>query len=438
MGAGVPKQLLPIAGRPMLAMSIEAFLRHPRIDAVVVVLPPDIETEIDPEYARNSGKPVTVVVGGARRQDSVAAGFAAVDERADIVVVHDAARPFVDAGLIDRAIDGAAEAGAAICAVRAQDTVKVAHWDRRGESERAWIDRTLPRDAIFLAQTPQAFRRSVLADAIRLGQSQVQATDEAFLAEQSGHRVRLVEGSPRNIKITTAEDLALAEALAARSPTSSSPESGIRSPGSEGSDTGHRAPDIGREELRVGHGYDLHRLVEGRRLILGGVEIPFERGLLGHSDADVLCHAVTDAILGAAGAGDIGRHFPDTDARWRDASSLDLLGRAAGLVRDRGYAIANVDATVIAERPKLAQHVAAMIERIAGALQVPGMAISVKGKTSDGIGEIGRGEAIACHAVALLKGVVRSPESEVRRPTSAADRATSDLGPRTSDDTNRQ
>ncbi len=379
LGAAVPKQLLAIAGRPMLQWSVEAFVRHPRVDAVVVVVPPDIE--IDPGYARNSAKPLTVVAGGARRQDSVANGFAAVDERAEIIVVHDAARPFVDADLIDRAIDGAAEAGAAICALRAQDTVKVAHWDRSGESARAWIDRTLPRDTIFLAQTPQAFRRGVLAAAIRLGQSQVQATDEAFLAEQAGHRVRLVDGSARNMKITSAEDLALAESIA------SSDRIGDRGPGA----------------IRVGIGYDIHRLVEGRRFILGGVEIPFERGLLGHSDADVLCHAVTDAILGAAGAGDIGRHFPDTDERWRGASSLDLLGRAACLVRERGYAVVNVDATVIVERPKLAPHVAAMIERIADALQVPHAAVSVKGKTSEGVGAIGRGEAIACHAIALLR-----------------------------------
>jgi 2-C-methyl-D-erythritol 4-phosphate cytidylyltransferase/2-C-methyl-D-erythritol 2,4-cyclodiphosphate synthase len=398
VGAGVPKQLLPIAGRPMLTMSIEAFLRHPRIDAVVVVLPPDLEIETDSRS--DSAKPLTVVVGGARRQDSVANGFAAVDERADIIVVHDAARPFVDADLIDRAIDGAAEAGAAICALQAQDTVKVAHWDRAEDYERAWIERTLPRDAIFLAQTPQAFRRGVLADAIRMGQSHVQATDEAFLAEQAGHRVRLVEGSPRNMKITTAEDLALAQALAG-----AGDESAVRpSTGPERSERVEpRSPDIGRQDLRIGHGYDLHRLAEGRRLILGGVEIPFDRGLLGHSDADALCHAVADAILGAAGAGDIGRHFPDTDERWRDASSLDLLARAGCLVRELGYEVVNVDATVIAERPKLAPHAAAMIERMAGALRVPRAAVSVKGKTNEGVAEIGRGEAIACFAVALLK-----------------------------------
>lgn len=391
LGSALPKQLLPIAGRSMLQMSVEAFARHPRIDAIVVVLPPELAAD-PPEYLRHSGKPTSAVAGGERRQDSVANGLAAVDEATDIVVVHDAARPFVDADLIDRAIDAAAESGAAICAVPAHDTVKIARWDRPDAVDRAWIERTLSREAIFLAQTPQAFRRGVLAEAVRLGQSQVQATDEAFLAEQAGHRVRLVEGSARNIKITSAEDLALAEAMMKGS--------------------GLQAPDSGRQEARspepeaskpsIGIGYDIHRLVEGRPLVIGGVEIPFERGLLGHSDADVLCHAVTDAVLGAAGAGDIGRHFPDTDERWHGASSLDLLRRAGCLVRENGYGIVHVDAVVIAERPKLASHVPAMAERIADALQVAASAVSVKGKTNDGIGEIGRGEAIACHAVALL------------------------------------
>ncbi len=367
----------------MLSMSLETFLRHPRIDAVVVVLPLDIELDVGAQYARECGKPLKAVLGGPRRQDSVAAGFAAVDERADIIVVHDAARPFVEPVLIDRAIDAAAEAGAAICALPAQDTVKVAHWDRVGNREQAWIERTLSRDAIVLAQTPQAFRRGVLAEAVRLGQAQAQATDEAFLAEQAGHRVRLVEGSPRNMKITTAKDLELAQALASRESGSDRPDSG----------------------LRVGYGYDLHRLVEGRPLILGGVQIPFERGLLGHSDADVLCHAVTDAILGAAAAGDIGRHFPDTDERWRGVSSLDLLERAGCIVRDLGFAVVNVDATVIAERPKLAPYVAAMIDRVAGALRVEPGAVSVKGKTNEGVAETGRGEAIACHAVAMVRSV---------------------------------
>ena len=409
LGAAVPKQLLTVGGRPMLQLSVEAFANHARVDALVVVLPAEVVSN-PPGYLRHSRKPIRLVAGGERRQDSVANGLAAVDDRTDLVLVHDAARPFVDADLIDRAIDGALQSGAAICAVQVRDTIKVAERDDADAGGRAWIGRTLPREVVYLAQTPQAFRRSVLADAVRLGQSGVDATDEAFLAEQAGYRVRLVEGSARNIKITSAEDLALAQSLG----DERRPESGVRSPksttdggtigGAEsqpaGIDVGHRTPDAG---LSVGLGYDIHRLVEGRRLILGGVEIPFERGLLGHSDADALCHAITDAILGAAGAGDIGRHFPDTDERWRDASSIDLLRQAVCLIRDKGFAVLHVDAVVVAERPKLAAHVPAIVERVAGALELAPTAVSVKGKTNEGLGEIGRGEAIACQAVALLR-----------------------------------
>jgi 2-C-methyl-D-erythritol 4-phosphate cytidylyltransferase/2-C-methyl-D-erythritol 2,4-cyclodiphosphate synthase len=407
----MPKQLLAIGGRPMLQLSVETFASHARVDALVVVVPPDVAAD-PPDYLRHSPKPIRLVAGGERRQDSVANGLAAVDERTDVVVVHDAARPFVEADLIDRAIDGAMESGAAICALQARDTVKLAERDTTDGADRAWISRTLPRDVVFLAQTPQAFRRSVLVDAVRLGQSGVEATDEALLAERAGHRVRLVEGSARNIKITSAKDLALAQLLTTGS--------GLEAPGSrrdsapgrsheDGSsrepepmpETGSREPEaIG---FAVGLGYDIHRLVEGRRLILGGVEIPFERGPLGHSDADVLCHAVTDAILGAAGAGDIGRHFPDTDERWRDGSSIDLLRQVVRLIRDRGFAVLNVDAVVITERPKLAPHVPAIVERLADALQLAPAAVNVKGKTNEGLGEIGRREAIACQAVALLR-----------------------------------
>ena len=212
-------------------------------------------------------------------------------------------------------------------AVPARDTVK---WSpRRGEGDggdgcgaQRLIERTLSRDAIYLAQTPQAFRRDVLRAAVALGRGGVEATDEAALAEQAGHPVRLVEGSARNIKVTTVEDLVIAEAL-------------LKDGGAEPGTPEPAAAAVGQPSagLRVGAGYDLHRLVEGRPLVLGGVTVPFDRGLAGHSDADVLCHAITDAVLGAAAAGDIGQHFPDTDERWRGASSLDLLTTGDGVVR---------------------------------------------------------------------------------------------------------
>lgn len=364
------KQLLSVGGRPVLERSVAAFLTHPSIDEVVVALPQELVQD-PPPYLLGTSKPLQIVAGGARRQDSVASAFRAVPEQSDVIVIHDAARPFASADLIARTIAAAAESGAALAALRARDTVKQGQM-RSGD---AWVvTATLPRESIFLAQTPQAFRRDVLRDALALGDD---ATDEAALAERAGHTVRLVEGEWSNIKITTPDDLPMAETLAGG---------------------GGR----GRGTVRVGTGYDLHRLVEGRPLVLGGVTIPFERGLSGHSDADAVCHAVTDAVLGAAAAGDIGRHFPDTDPRWRGASSLDLLRRAAALVREGGFAVVNVDVVVIAERPKLGPYVDTMRARVGEALGLTPDGVGIKGKTNEGVGELGRGEAIAVHAVALL------------------------------------
>jgi 2-C-methyl-D-erythritol 4-phosphate cytidylyltransferase / 2-C-methyl-D-erythritol 2,4-cyclodiphosphate synthase len=377
-GGARPKQLLSVAGRPVLERSVAAFLTHPSIDEIVVALPAGLADD-PPGYLRGTSKPLHIVAGGPRRQDSVVNAFHAVSERSDVIVIHDAARPFASAGLIARTIAAAAEAGAALAAVQANDTVKQGHLlpaAAASASGDVWIvDATLPRESIFLAQTPQAFRREVLREALALGED---ATDEAALAERAGHIVRIVEGEVSNIKITTPGDLAVAETLARG---------------------GHDDGSV----VRVGTGYDLHRLVEGRPLILGGVTIPFERGLSGHSDADAVCHAVTDAVLGAAAAGDIGRHFPDTDPQWRGASSVGLLKLAAGLVRDRGYRVANVDVVVIAERPRLAPWVDAMRANVGEAIDLALDRVSIKGKTNEGIGELGRGEAIAVHAVALLR-----------------------------------
>jgi 2-C-methyl-D-erythritol 4-phosphate cytidylyltransferase / 2-C-methyl-D-erythritol 2,4-cyclodiphosphate synthase len=391
-GGEQPKQLLQIGGRPMLERSVTAFLTHPSVHEVVVALPQALVDD-PPEYLRSaaialhgSGKPLRIVVGGARRQDSVANAFAAAATASDLIVIHDAARPFASADLIARTIAAAAETGAALAAVQARDTVKHVgppeggpHEERGyGEGGR-YVLSTLSRDTIYLAQTPQAFRREVLRDALALT---ADATDEAALVEQAGHRVRIVEGEATNIKITTPDDLVIATAISLER------------------DGFSRAP---ARTGRAGVGYDLHRLVEGRPLILGGVTIPFDRGPIGHSDADAVCHAVTDAVLGAAAAGDIGRHFPDTDPQWQGASSIDLLRRAVEIVREGGFEVGNVDASVIAERPKLAPYIEAMRANIAGALGIPADRVSIKGKTNEGVGELGRGEAIAVHAIALVR-----------------------------------
>jgi 2-C-methyl-D-erythritol 4-phosphate cytidylyltransferase / 2-C-methyl-D-erythritol 2,4-cyclodiphosphate synthase len=380
LGAAQPKQMLVIGGRSILERSVQLLLDHPAVAEVIVALPPDLAGDL-PESFQRAPKALRVVAGGPRRQDSVANAFAAVSDKTDVVLIHDAARPFASASLVSRTIDAAVETGAALAALPARDTVK---WAEGGPAEAGggpakagrYVKETLPRDTIHLAQTPQAFRRAVLDAALAYGRREaIEVTDEATLAERAGHRVSLVEGETTNIKITTQEDFAMAEALARRA-----------------GPTGGRA----------GVGYDIHRLVEGCPLILGGVTIPFERGLIGHSDADALCHAITEAILGAAAAGNIGRYFPDSDPQWKDASSIDLLRRAAAIVAGQGLYVQNVDASILAERPKLGPFIEEMRANLAVALGVDVGQVSVKGKSNDGVGEIGRGEAIAVHATALL------------------------------------
>lgn len=389
VGAEGPKQLLVVGGRTILERSVAAFLGHPAVNELVVALPKELADD-PPAHLRGTVKPLRVVSGGLRRQDSVTNAFRAASPGADIIVIHDAARPFVSSDLITRTINAAAEAGAALAAVPARDTVKRSS-DPAGAGQHI-VAETLPRESIYLAQTPQAFRAHVLADALA---STGDATDEAALAERAGHPVRIVDGDASNIKITTPDDVVLAEAIARRGDERRGTERAVPTE----RDRGAGAPGA---TMRIGTGYDLHRLVEGRPLVLGGVTIPFDRGLQGHSDADAICHAVTDAVLGAAAADDIGRHFPDSDARWRGASSLDLLERAVALVRDRGFAVSNVDAVVIAERPILGPYIEAMRTKVAAALGVTPAQVGIKGKTNEGVGELGRNEAIAVHAVALL------------------------------------
>jgi len=366
VGAAVPKQLLTIGGRTVLERSVAAFLTHPAVTDLIVALPPSLMEAPPPGLGD-----ARLVAGGARRQDSVANAVDVLPDATDVVLVHDAARPFVAAEVITRTIDAAVAHGAAIAALPVSDTVK------RVQGPQRVIVETVPRDLVFLAQTPQAFRRQVLKDAVAVGRSGIEATDEAMLAERAGYKVHVVAGDPANVKITSAEDMAAAQRLGG-------PAAGVS---------------------RVGMGYDLHRLVAGRPLILGGVTIPAERGALGHSDADVVCHSVTDAILGAARLGDIGLHFPDTDPRWKGASSIMLLQHAVELVRQQHLEIENVDVVVVLEKPKLGTHRMEMEARLADALSIDVTRVSVKAKTNEGMDAVGRGEAIAAHAVALLSSV---------------------------------
>ncbi len=372
LGAGQPKQFLDLDGRSMLERSLAVLATHPDVHEVVVALP---ASHLDPPPACLSQAwpcPVRAVAGGARRQDSVARAFAAVQPSTEVVLVHDAARPFASGDLVRRMIDAAHASGAAVPALAAIDTVKLG----READGRSWVVATVPRQDVYLVQTPQAFTRDVLAAALAEGAKAELATDEAGLVERLGGQVELVEGEPGNVKITTPEDLASARAR----------------------------PDVAaaRPDIRIGSGYDLHRLVSGRPLILGGVSVPFDTGLDGHSDADIICHAVTDAVLGAAALGDIGQLFPDSDAAWKDADSIALLGQAVARVHEAGFRVGNVDVTVIAERPRLLPHVPAIRANLAAALGVEPAAVSVKGKTNERVDSMGRGESMACHAVALL------------------------------------
>ncbi len=379
LGAPVPKQLLRLGDRTVLQWSVDAFDASDRVDEIVVVLPEDIVSAGQASVVQGR-TPLTLVAGGERRQDSVANGFSGISDDVDVVVIHDGARPFVTEGLIVRTIEAAASKGAAVAGLVASDTVKRTLPQDGGQV----VVETLPRAAIVMAQTPQAFRREVLRDALA-GAAGDDVTDEALLVERTGRSVYVVAGDPRNIKITTAVDLELARRLSNRG-----------------------EPAV----LRTGTGYDIHRTVEGRALMLGGVQIPAPWGLLGHSDADVLCHAVTDAVLGAAGAGDIGRHFPDTDPEWKDVSSIDLLRRAMVVVRAKGFDVENVDAVVIAERPKIAPYVDRMCEQMATALGIARERVSVKGTTHEGLGPVGREEAIAAQAVALLRADTKTGRDE--------------------------
>jgi 2-C-methyl-D-erythritol 4-phosphate cytidylyltransferase/2-C-methyl-D-erythritol 2,4-cyclodiphosphate synthase len=367
---GRPKQWLPLAGRPLLSWTLAAFENCPAIDDIVLVVP-----EADIERARREvvepfglSKVRCVVAGGEERQDSVLNGFRALPGRPDLVMVHDGARPLVSREVLERAIEATASHGATLCAVPARDTLKRV-------DEGGVVLATVDRDAIWQAQTPQTFRYELLEAAFeRALREGVRATDEAGLVERLGHPVRVVLGSRENFKVTAPEDIALAERIL-----------------------------VQEDKLRIGMGYDSHRLTRDRKLILGGVEIPFELGLAGHSDADVLAHAISDALLGAAALGDIGTHFPETDDRWRGADSLKMLAQITQLVRDKGFEIMNVDATVRAQRPKLAAHIPLMRERLAAAMKIDVDKVSVKAKTEEGLGPVGRGEMIGAQAVALLK-----------------------------------
>ena len=347
MGGRLPKQYMKTGGEVILRKTAEIFASCPVIDNIIVVA--DM-AYMDLCEDVLKGIEHRTVAGGAQRQDSVYEGLKCTDT--DIVLIHDGARPFVTQQIITEVTAAAAEYRAAVCAVRPKDTI------RTGQG-------TLNRDELYAVQTPQGFDTAALKAAYEAAYAEgFYGTDDAGIAEGAGLEIRIVPGSYDNIKITTREDLPM--------------------------------------ETRVGTGYDVHRLEEGRKLILGGVCIPFERGLLGHSDADVLVHAIMDALLGAAALGDIGKLFPDTDDRYKGISSIELLKAVGAAVADAGYSVGNIDATLVAEKPKIAPYIEAMRENIAGALEIDPDRISVKATTTEKLGFAGRQEGMEAQAVCIL------------------------------------
>jgi 2-C-methyl-D-erythritol 4-phosphate cytidylyltransferase / 2-C-methyl-D-erythritol 2,4-cyclodiphosphate synthase len=365
------KCLLSLAGRPMLAWSLDALEQAASVEHVVVVAGAHTRAAVEALVGGGAWpKVVAVVEGGERRQDSVAAGLAAVPAAA-AVLVHDAARPLAEPALFDRCAAATLATGAAVAAIPVADTLKRVADDR--------VTATVDRAGLWAAQTPQGFRQEVVERLLPLMHGAETVTDEARLCESLGLPIAVVPGSPANLKVTLPDDVAVAAALL-RARTAEAPPRMTRS----------------------GIGYDVHRLVPGRRLVLGGVEIAHERGLEGHSDADVLLHAIADALLGAAALGDIGRYFPPSDPQYAGADSRDLLRHVAALLAAAGYRPVNVDATVIAEAPRLGPHVPAMRRAIAACLDLTSDAVGVKATTNEGLGFAGREEGIAAVAVAVV------------------------------------
>ena len=365
-----PKQFRRIGEEAVITHTVRRFLGHDRIGQVMIVIHADDNAALSAALGDLEGR-VSVAIGGATRQLSVLAGLEALAAGApEIVLIHDGVRPFLSDELISRSAAAAIRTGAALAAIPVTDTLKTA-------DDEGIVTGTVPRQGLWAAQTPQSFRFDLILAAHRAARAagRTDFTDDAAIAEWCGHPVALVEGERGNSKITTQEDLEMAN---------------------------HRlsAPACG--ETRIGTGFDVHAFGPGDGVTLGGVSIPHERGLAGHSDADVALHALTDALLGALAEGDIGTHFPPDDPRWQGARSEVFLSHAAGLAGKNGGRIVNLDLTIVCEAPRITPHRARMREEIARICGLPPARVSVKATTTEGLGATGRGEGIAAHAVASV------------------------------------
>lgn len=369
-GGNVPKQYRELGGEPVIRPALAAFVEHPQIDAVQPVIHPE-DQDIFRAATKGLAKLLPPVWGGATRQASVRAGLEGLSVNApSFVLIHDAARPFVSAALIDRAIDAAKMQGAAVPAVAIADTVKKI-------DENSVVAETLDRNRLRTVQTPQAFAYQLIMGAHRRAAAAGRSdfTDDAALAEWAGQRVGVFEGDAANIKLTTNDDFARAEILR------------------------HAA----LADVRTGNGFDVHAFKDGDHIMLGGVRIPHTRSVTGHSDADVALHALVDAILGALAEGDIGQHFPPGDPQWKGASSDRFLAFACERVRARGGMIAHLDVTIVCEAPKVSPHRDAMRACIADIAGINAARVAVKATTSEKLGFTGRGEGIVAMATATIR-----------------------------------
>jgi 2-C-methyl-D-erythritol 4-phosphate cytidylyltransferase/2-C-methyl-D-erythritol 2,4-cyclodiphosphate synthase len=374
MGSGINKVFIPLVDKTVLVHTVLAACAVQDVNSLIITAAvAETETVSSLLSGYNLPVPWQVVAGGNERQHSIANALAAVPDHTDIVVVQDGARPLAEPHLFNTAVAAARQYQAAIVAVPVKDTIKSV--DTTG-----WVTGTPDRRALWAVQTPQAFDAKLLKTAYhRAAQDGYLGTDDAALVERLGIRVKIVQGDYRNIKITTSEDLIIAETLLANRQEAMS-------------------------MIRSGIGYDVHRLVPERKLILGGVDIPYTQGLDGHSDADVLLHAVKDALLGAAALGDIGRHFPDTDGHYKGISSLVLLDKVRTILFKHGYTVNNIDATIVAQKPKLAPYIDKMNSNIAETLGIDVSQVNVKATTTEGLGFTGQGQGIAAYATATIIG----------------------------------
>ncbi|MFC4620219.1 bifunctional 2-C-methyl-D-erythritol 4-phosphate cytidylyltransferase/2-C-methyl-D-erythritol 2,4-cyclodiphosphate synthase [Camelliibacillus cellulosilyticus] len=370
INAGQNKLLLKIGDDPIIIHTLRVFERDENCEGIVLVVK---QEEMDDFKRLTATAGITkvkrLVKGGNERQDSVRRGLSTL-EGDGLVLIHDGARPFVSESLLKRVVEAAENGSAAIPAMPVKETLK--------KVADHYIVATIDRRNLWAAQTPQAFRLSVILEAHnKAAEGHIAVTDDAALMEWFDHDVSIVPGEESNIKVTTPDDLELADYFMAKG--------------------------MAKMGTRIGQGFDVHRFTEGRPLIIGGVTIPYDRGLEGHSDADVLLHAISDALLGAIGAGDIGRHFPDTDPRYKGADSKQLLKEVWSMVKAHGYSLGNIDAVIIAQKPKMAPYIAPMQSVVAELLEVDKESVNIKATTTETLGFTGREEGIAAQAVCLIE-----------------------------------